>query len=505
MPTAQETYPDWKAPAKDGEVLLWPEPMRFLEDARDNHRMLHAADDVLVQGVPLAELRRRQRHWIGHTDDERLLIATGHQTELHHPGVWAKNALIHAAATAGGGEAYHFAVDTDEPKHLALRWPGYSSPITDDPELTQAAWCGLLASPSPRHLHQIREQLDVAQSSWAFAPMLGSYLDSLRRLVLETPRLPHALTNAGHALDWELGLRHHALVTSTLWHSEPYLVFAHHLLARAHQFGTQYNAALDDYRRRHRLKTTMRPMPDLKMELPNIEVPFWLDHLEDGSRTRGVVHGEGRPWRLEARGGDSFVFDPSADGWEAANRLHRFLTRNQLRLSPRALTLTLFLRLLVADQFVHGIGGGRYDQVLDHLIVSHFDLPAPRFAVTTATLIFPQALGRSRACVPCVVHEGHQLRHRLLGEGKRRLIDQIDALPPRSLDRRMAFYALHQQLDSALAGDPRIQEWEQRLNDANRQSELDEVLFNRELFYALQPRERLERIIARYSEAFSGE
>jgi len=52
------------------------------------------------------------RQWLGH-DDAQHLIATGHQTELHHPGVWAKNALIDAVAGKLGGRAFHFAVDTE--------------------------------------------------------------------------------------------------------------------------------------------------------------------------------------------------------------------------------------------------------------------------------------------------------------------------------------------------------------------------------------------------------
>ena len=62
-------------------------------------------------------------------------------------------------------------------------------------------------------------------------------------------------------------------------------------------------------------------------------------------------------WVLHA-GGDRFAFDPAADGWDAADRLAAFLRRHDLRLAPRALTLTLFFRLLLVDQFVHGIGGG---------------------------------------------------------------------------------------------------------------------------------------------------
>src|SRR5438105_2877858 len=97
----------------------------------------------------LRRSRERRRPLLGAS------LAPGHQTELSHPGVWVKNALIDAAARKLGGQAYHVAVDTDAPKHLSLRWPGSSMPITDDPALTSAAWSGLVDAPSPAHLDQL--------------------------------------------------------------------------------------------------------------------------------------------------------------------------------------------------------------------------------------------------------------------------------------------------------------------------------------------------------------
>src|SRR5687768_1910172 len=134
MSSTVRAYADWKAPAADGEVLIWPEPAALLEQTRENARRLAGERGVTIQNIPLAELRAQQRRWIGH-DDGRPLIAMGHQIELYHPGVWAKNVVINEVAAKLGGAAYHIAVDTDAPKHLLLRWPGGSIPVTDDPKL----------------------------------------------------------------------------------------------------------------------------------------------------------------------------------------------------------------------------------------------------------------------------------------------------------------------------------------------------------------------------------
>ena len=151
-------YPQWKAPAGDGEVLVWPEPGELLRDTRENGRRL-AASGVRVQGVPLGELRRAMRAWIGVRDDAEAVVGTGHQTELYHPGVWVKDALIDAAAAKLGGRAYHFAVDTDEPKHLQVRWPGGAEPVTDDPAIGKAEWSGLVSPPTPAHLAHVERRV----------------------------------------------------------------------------------------------------------------------------------------------------------------------------------------------------------------------------------------------------------------------------------------------------------------------------------------------------------
>src|SRR3954471_22026667 len=101
MTTSAERYADWKAPKADGEVLLWPEAGELVLQTRENGKSLADAGRSVVQGVPLPELRRRMREFIGH--DAVPLIATGHQTELYHPGVWAKNVLINRIAGAVGG------------------------------------------------------------------------------------------------------------------------------------------------------------------------------------------------------------------------------------------------------------------------------------------------------------------------------------------------------------------------------------------------------------------
>jgi len=508
MDTSAARYDRWKAPAEDGQVLLWPPADRLLADTRDNHQHLSAAEGLRIQNVPVAEVRRRMRQWLGHDDESRPIIATGHQAELHHPGVWVKDVLIGTVAQKLGGRALHFAVDTDEPKHLQLRWPGGSFPLTDDAAHAKSEWSGLMNPPTPEHLHLVEREFHKAAKHWTFESLVPGFLADLRHHVVQAEMpapqqasLPAALMRSAHALDRSLGLTYESLLVSPICLAEPYLLFVHHVLSRAELFASDYNAVLDGYRRDNKIRAPGRPMPNLKLTADACEVPFWLDSLADGSRARATVVRDGTAWGLRLPGGQHFRFTPVADGWDAASRLLTWMREHRVRLAPRALTLTAVLRLLVADQFVHGIGGGQYDQVLDRLIARHFTLDPPRFSVTTATLFFPEAVGQPRVCLPCLAQEGHRLRHGALGAQKREMVEQIAALPRRSPQRAALFYQMHDRLSAAWLL-PQVREWEKRFREAEQRQQEERTLFDRELFYALQPAERLEQLITRYRGEF---
>jgi hypothetical protein len=505
MSSPPSRYADWKAPDEDGQILIWPDPGTLARETSENrHRLANCR--AMVQRVPLNDLRRRQREWIGHGVDDMPLIATGHQTELYHCGVWAKDVLINAVARKVGGRAWHFAVDTDSPKHLHLRWPGGSMPITDDPRLTSAAWTGLLDGPTPGHLAELEGAFNEARLGWDFEPMVEGFLANMKRQAMEQTKLASGLTSAMHQLDGELGLGHDVLLMAPVWGSEPYLVFAHHLLARAGEFAGQYNAALAGYRREQGISSPGRPMPDLAVGTEEVETPFWLDDLENESRGRLVlkkVHGGCGLMDSRAGGEALFVFEEGKHGEQAATELLACLRRHRLRIAPRALTLTMFFRLLLADQFVHGIGGGRYDQVTDRLIAEHFGIEPPRFAVTTATLYFPAARGQRRVSLRPLLQEGRRLRHGSFWREKRDLAERIATLPRRSRERSELFYQMHARL-AQQAASPRMREWSARLDEATRAQVRQRTLFDRELFYAIQPEERLRGLIERYDAVVNG-
>jgi hypothetical protein len=102
----------------------------------------------------------------------------------------------------------------------------------------------------------------------------------------------------------------------------------------------------------------------------------------------------------------------------------------------------------------------------------------------------------------CVLQQGHRVRHNALGARKRELVAAIESAPRGSIQRSEQFYRMHRELAAAQVEHPAIKEWEEEFRATQRADAEDAPLFDRELFYAVQPRERLDVLIQRYGEHF---
>jgi hypothetical protein len=91
---------------------------------------------------------------------------------------------------------------------------------------------------------------------------------------------------------------------------------------------------------------------------------------------------------LLSDGRDEFARLPLSPTMDACCALEvlRDLPQKGIRLRARALTTTLFSRLCLADLFVHGIGGAKYDEMTDRILSRFFGVPVPGFLTLTATL-----------------------------------------------------------------------------------------------------------------------
>jgi hypothetical protein len=99
----------------------------------------------------------------------------------------------------------------------------------------------------------------------------------------------------------------------------------------------------------------------------------------------------------------------------------RSLEADGIKVRPRALTNTLFARLMLCDLFVHGIGGGLYDELTDELLRRFYHVEPPGYLVLSATLR-----------LPLTSHSAAESEERRLARMRR----DLDWNPARHVERR---------------------------------------------------------------------
>ena len=362
----------FRAPERNGEVLAVPDFATVPARVEANRRRLDRAD-VVAGGLPLGELRalaRREalaaaREYMGIAPQSPpvatgglsapLLIA-GHQPELSHPGVWVKHFALNGLARKLGGTPLNLIVDNDTLKSTSLRFPVFRD---RDPESVH-----LQSVPFDRfdgeRPYEDRPVLDPELfrtypgrtrplwQNWPSQPVLPWVWEYLSRWGEIRTNVGALFAAVRRRFEHSWGCDNLELPVSRLSQTEAFARFAAHILADLPRFRGVYNAAIRDYRAANGVRSANHPAP----ELADGEAPFWV-RTATGRRARATAASDSR------------------------------------NLRPRALTLTLFDRVCLGDFFIHGIGGGKYDEVTDAITRGYFGVEPPAYQVLSATLHLP--------------------------------------------------------------------------------------------------------------------
>ena len=405
-----EAAPDYKVPERSGDVLIDP-PVEQIPAALAAVRSA-SYGSAQILGTPLglfrSQVRQRALTLAGRPSDgdgpvpaaraspsaAAPMIAMGHQPVFFHPGVWMKFFLLSRLCDDLGVTGLHLIVDSDASGPINAQVPARAGrlvrrsetlvdiaadvPLEACPPPTAEEWEGfrarvrghLVTLSLPDLLERFDAFAEGAARERASAGTLAMFMAAARRRD-EAGALPP---------------RYRELAVSALSDTPEFRAFALHLIQDARAFQRCYNAKLEDYRRIHRLRSSANPFPNLG-ELDGVpETPFWVVH--DGRRTDLYAVREGDRIRLRTAAETIAELPAGAAGIAP-------LAASRLRVRPKAITLTMFARLCLADLFIHGIGGGRYDRVTDAVIEETFGCAAPPYIVATATLLLP-LLGQGR-------------------------------------------------------------------------------------------------------------
>lgn len=276
---------------------------------------------------------------------DRPVIATGHQAWLWHPGILAKDIAMAVAAerlAEGAARRVHLVVDHDVHETMPL-----TVPVTRGDRLETAtmrlgdSWAMVPTGCQPpvkvketlESLHAARKRLGAALSV-DLQPLIstfeavgdghGSLAEQITAVTVELMR-----TYVG---DVEVAY------SSRLLAQLDAAPLVDRMLREAARCVRAYNAAVS--------ATPEAGVARLSVEPDRVELPLW--QLDWGRPRRRVYADLAVPE-------DPVLVD------EAGNELGR----DDCQLAPKALFLTAVMRSRFCDLFIHGLGGGVYDRVME--------------------------------------------------------------------------------------------------------------------------------------------
>lgn len=419
-------------PAGHGELLTSPDYAEWAVLARSNARA--TADwDFELCGRSIHELRAEARtdaleraaafsKRLGVSVREgrgntQLIVVTGHQPQLYHPGIWIKDFLLQRMADETGAAAIDLVVDSDGFDVLEVHSPclkpevrvcrAYLAVGTSDgcyacTPVPSAADLEAFCEAGAEHLATLPAP--------ALAHHFADFCTAVRAAASDAGNIAELVTFARRRYESTAGTDYLELPVTSMAGSRPFATLVAHLARHATEFAGVYNCALADHRIRTGLRSAAQPFPDLRTEGDLVELPFW--HLGDGRQTIWARTGDAAAIVVDGE----VVCDLSGGDAPGA------VLDSTLRPAPKALALTLYSRLFVADFFIHGVGGGRYDQVTDEVMRRYFGVDPPAFGVASMTMYLP--LG-ARIVTDAEVDEASQALNRLK-HNPDQMLDQVE-------------------------------------------------------------------------------
>jgi hypothetical protein len=345
-----------RAPAANREVLAEPGFDAIPQLVETNRRRLDRSD-VRIDGLSLRELRAIAREEImalahGPRKIDGPLLLAGHQPELSHPGVWIKNFALNGLAKKLGAIPLHLVVDSDTVKSTTIRLPVFRDRDPESVHLESIPFDAITGKPTYEEyeiqnaavLRDFLPKLAERTRNWSFRPLA---LEAWGRVAPPARQGPAEQLRTHYERLW--GCRNYELPVSAIVATQAFRHFVRHIARDQMRFRDSYNRAIREYRRANGVRSKTHPAPELGPD----ELPFW-EHTPSGRQKHAGEF-------------------PSEAG--------------QIR--PRALTLTLFARLCLGDLFIHGIGGGKYDEATDAIIRDYLAIEPPAYQVLSATLHLP--------------------------------------------------------------------------------------------------------------------
>ena len=321
----------------------------------------------------------------------QAIVLTGHEPVIFHSGLTFKYAATEKLAIDEQAIGVAVVVDTGTGDSGQLVFPRIADGqhSQKDPRLTIGitslcpaecvfAYCEFVpAAQLSEHIQETQNLLKSVVPSNAYR-RFQSVMSDYRQLAAAGagPTEAHSIVRWLHGVGSQLL----EIPFTTLCSFPEFRSLTSGILERAKDFSMAYNEQLQEFRMTNGIRNEANPFPDLQVSSGEVELPFWV--IDGGQKTRTQLHirqGNGTTELLADR--EVLTSLREADGPEVIEGL---LLRDIL-LVPRGAMITAFLRLLFADLFVHGTGGGKYDHFTNQFIRAWWSADVSPFVIASAS------------------------------------------------------------------------------------------------------------------------
>ncbi len=397
-----------RVPRGHGQALVHPSKDRIAGLLAENLELGHHSGDYDVQGCSLDELRHRARCDLlqdarnytsayrdvqTDADGQSPIFLAGHQPQLFHAGVWFKNFAISQLAERHRAHAVNLLIDNDIHRISSIRVPSNTSVGLR----IQTLLFDRAAEAIPYEERQILDRsayatfgdrVEQSLNGLVPDPLIRKLWPLARQAARRSNHLGRCLAEARHALEARYNQQTLELPLNQICDTPWFAQFATHLLAHLPRLQDVYNTSLAEYRSVNRVRSRSHPVPDLVSDGRWLEAPFWIWTVDAPHRQRMFVRAYDDGLEISDLRHVSFWLDVSADR-SADRAVEQWLsqTARGVRLRPRALITTMYARLVLGDLFLHGIGGGKYDQLTDLIIRRFFELQPTHYLMISATAL----------------------------------------------------------------------------------------------------------------------
>ena len=536
-------YVRLRAPKRDGQTLDLPagsEVAALLSDNLARRQSDDQSSNSASNDFPLKDLQTRARaeaielavNWSNQylpvearVDANSLqasapIIFGGHQPTLFHPGVWYKNFRLHQIAQASGGTAINMVVDNDLSGAASIKFPQKSK---------SRASIGLVAFDAPGLDVPFEMQNIVDQkvfesfgkkSADSIAPLVSDPIVKhlwpevvkAEKMLAQSHRASttgHAIAAGRHLLEHAHGLRTLEVPISRLAGSSSFAEFSAYLIENLSELSDAYNQAVIGYRAKHGIRSSAHPVPELSRTEESgtewLEAPFWIWTDQSPLRKPMFVRQIGND--LEISNSEvalAKISLPTWSHWLVAQNQQIQATGKGIFIRPRALITTMFARLLASDLFVHGIGGAKYDQLTDQIILSFFGVDPPRFVTATGSWRLPtgfpevypaditsrkEALRKMRFHPEMFISTADENTTRLIESKHSAIAGRSEQSP---LERHRAIESANLELQGLL--EPERTAIENEIDSLSEKIRDSQILNSREFSFALHPVGLIDRL-----------